>query len=92
MTVGSVYFTQKTGKVLGPFSGTLENATPKDGDYLDVKKGGKGYPSKIDFTKDFDGKVVMIEFKPGVGKASKYTSWRYLNHKDWAVDRFMDLG
>jgi hypothetical protein len=87
---GGVTFGLKTGKTVGPFPGDLEDGTPKDGPYLDVTKGGKDYPTKLDFGKL--KAVVSITFKPGVGKGTTWTSWTYLNNGQWAVDRFTGLG
>lgn len=89
MTIGSVYFTLTSGKVVGPFSGTLELSTPKDGYYLDVNKGGKDYPTRLDFSKFKT--VSQIVFKPGVGKKQTWTTWSYFNNGQWQVDRFTNL-
>ena len=89
MANGLVKFTLTSGKVVGPFSGDLNESTPKDGLYLDVTKGKDGYPTRLDFKKF---KTVMsIEFKPGVGKATVWSSWTYFNNGAWAVDRFTKL-
>lgn len=89
-TNGSVTFTFDTGKVVGPFNAVLAEATPKDGLYLDVTKGGSGYPTPLDFNKFKT--VKKISFSPGVGKSQSFSTWTYFNHKEWAVDRFTNLG
>ncbi|RDZ27787.1 hypothetical protein [Lysobacter silvisoli] len=83
---GEVTFTLKSGKVCGPYQATY---TAED-NYVDVTKGGKDYPTKLDFTKFKT--VASITFKPGVGKATSWTSWTYFNNGQWAVDRFTNLG
>lgn len=90
VTAGSAYFTYKTGKVGGPFNATYGLVTVKDGYYLDVSKGGKDYPTKLDFGKFKT--VSEITFKPHMGKQSSWTSWTYWNNGQWAVDRFTNLG
>lgn len=89
-TSGQVTFQLTSGKVVGPFNGTLDQATPKDGLYLDVTKGGKDYPTKLDFSKFRT--VSSIQFKPGVGKQLQWTTWEYFNNGQWGVDRFTKLG
>ena len=84
-TQGSVTFTLNTGKTVGPFPGTLGDSS----EYLDVNKGGRDYPTKLDFQKFKT--VTGIAFKPGVGKAASWSSWSYFNHGEWAVDRFTTL-
>ena len=87
---GGVTFALVSGKVVGPFNGTLTLSTPKDGYYLDVTKGGKDYPTKLDFGKL--KQVSSIIFKPHVGGGNKtWTGWTYLNNGQWAVDRFTNL-
>jgi hypothetical protein len=94
-TLGEVRFGLKNGKTVGPFSGTLELATPKDGYYLDVTRPSPvgDYPSKLSFTKDFDDKVVSITFNPNVGGSkSTYSKWKYFsNPAHWTGDRFTSL-
>jgi len=86
---GSVTFGLNTGKSVGPFQGVLNEGTPKEGPYLDVTKGGKEYPTRLDFGK-FQA-VKAIEFKSGLGKKHQWTSWTYYNHGEWTVDRFTHL-
>ncbi|HKR23942.1 MAG TPA: hypothetical protein VJS15_01680 [Allosphingosinicella sp.] len=85
-TAGSAYFSLKSGKEVGPFTASYE----KDDNYLDVTKGGKDYPTKLDFNKFKT--VVGISFKPGVGKKLSWSSWSYFNNAQWAADRFTNLG
>ncbi|KRA72899.1 hypothetical protein ASD78_14890 [Lysobacter sp. Root667] len=82
---GAVTFTLKSGKVCGPYSATREVAD----NYVDVVKGGKDYPTKLDFNKFHT--VASITFKPGVGGATSWTSWDYFNNGQWTVDRFTNL-
>lgn len=35
--------------------------------------------------------MASLTFKPGVGGASTWTGWTYLNNGQWEVDRFTDL-
>ena len=84
---GEVFFSLTSGKKTGPFQGAY--VSDKDDSYLDVTKGGKGYPTKLDFNKFKT--VSGISFKPGMGKQLSWSSWIYYNHKDWAVDRFTNL-
>lgn len=80
---GSAYYTMDTGKVVGPYAAILAS------DHLDVTKGGKNYPTKLDFGKL--KKVTGITFQPHMGKKSSWSSWTYWNHGQWAVDRFTNL-
>jgi hypothetical protein len=93
-TNGEVRFGRKNGQTSGPFQGILTLNTPKEGYYLDVTRGTSDYPTKLDFTKDFDTKVVSITFKPGVGgKTTTYSTWAYFsNPAHWTGDRFTKLG
>lgn len=84
---GSVHYTLDTGKKPGPFNAVLNIET--SGNYLDVTKGSKDYPTKLDFGKL--KKVKGITFKPGVGSAVSWSSWTYYNNGQWAVDRFTNL-
>lgn len=86
LVAGSTYFTLKSGKKVGPFTGSYSSSD----NYLDVTKGGKDYPTKLDFTKFKT--VADIRFEPGVGKKSTWSSWTYFNNGQWAVDRFTNLG
>lgn len=85
LTSGSAYFSLKSGKQVGPYSASYS----KSDNYLDVTKGGKDYPTKLDFGK-LDT-VSGITFKPNVGKSSSWSSWTYYNNGQWAVDRFTNL-
>ncbi|MEG3792263.1 hypothetical protein V1318_19255 [Lysobacter sp. CCNWLW3] len=82
---GAVTFTRTTGKVNGPYAATFS----ADDNMLDVTKGGKDYPTPLDFNKFKT--VASITFKPGVGKSITWTSWTYFNNGQWAVDRFTNL-
>ena len=86
---GSAYFTLTSGKEVGPYSAVLGVASERDGNYLDVTKGGKDYPTKLDFGKFKT--VTGITFKPNMGKSQSWTSWSYFNNGQWAVDRFTNL-
>lgn len=86
LVVGSTYFSLKSGKKVGPFTASYS----KEDNYLDVTKGGKDYPTRLDFNKFKT--VTDISFEPGVGKKSSWSSWTYYNNGQWAVDRFTNLG
>jgi hypothetical protein len=85
LTSGSAYFSLTSGKEVGPYAASYS----KSDNYLDVTKGGKDYPTKLDFTKFKT--VTAISFAPGVGKKSSWSSWTYYNNGQWAVDRFTNL-
>lgn len=82
---GSVTFALKSGKVCGPYT-AVRNV---EDNYVDVTKGGKDYPTPLDFNKFKT--VASLTFKPGVGGATTWTSWEYFNNGQWAVDRFSRL-
>ena len=86
LVAGSTYFSLKSGKKVGPYASSYSKAD----NYLDVTKGGKDYPTKLDFNKFKT--VSGISFEPGVGKKSSWSSWTYYNNGQWAVDRFTNLG
>lgn len=82
---GSAYFTLDTGKRVGPYAAVY---SPGD-NFLDVTKGGAGYPTRLDFNKFH--KVKEIGFEPYLGKHRRWSSWTYFNHAQWRDDRFTNL-
>ena len=82
---GSAYFSLTSGKKVGPFSASYA----KDDNCLDVTKGVKDYPTRLDFNKFKT--VSGISFEPGVGKKLSWSSWSYFNNGQWRDDRFTNL-
>ena len=84
--LGTATFDMKSGKKAGPYNATFT----KDDNCLDVSKGGKDYPTKLDFNKFKT--VGSITFKPNLGGSSVWTTWNYFSNGQWLVDRFTELG
>ena len=84
MASGDVTFTFTSGMKVAT-TGTYDSTD----NHLDTNKGGRGYPTRLDFK---NGLVGSISFKPDpTGKTLTWTSWKYFNNGQWAVDRFTEL-
>lgn len=71
---GNVWFLDGGNRV-GPFMATLDQLEPSDPPFLQVAKGGPGYPPGRDFT---GGSVDQIHFEPVTsGDAQTWTHWKY---------------
>jgi len=82
---GHAYFHVGAGRA-GPFYGTLDQVEGGDPPYLEVAKGGAGYPQPSAFT---DGVVTRIDFQPQSGAGDSWASWSY--SPNLAFDRFDNL-
>lgn len=83
---GNVWFLDG-GHRVGPFMAMLDQLEPSDPPYLQVAKGGFGYPPAKDFT---SGSVDQIHFEPATpGEAQTWTRWQF--SAGMMFDRFDSL-